>query len=143
MDQDKKEILIKNINNWKHKLLDLGMKNKSLNFNIKTTKTISSKIQIIYPNLLDFLKSLDTSSKEIYEISNYKMLGLYKTDHLKNQVLYSHNLEEINKNNSFYKTKIYTQFGYFESKDILDLTLKKFIKLVKLEKMNTQLMFYT
>ncbi|WP_107682058.1 DUF4011 domain-containing protein, partial [Mycoplasma mycoides] len=131
MDQDKKEILIKNINNWKHKLLDLGMKNKSLNFNIKTTKTISSKIQIIYPNLLDFLKSLDTSSKEIYEISNYKMLGLYKTDHLKNQVLYSHNLEEINKNNSFYKTKIYTQFGYFESKDILDLTLKKIYKISK------------
>ncbi|MDP4040814.1 DUF4011 domain-containing protein [Mycoplasma mycoides] len=131
MDQDKKEILIKNINNWKHKLLDLGMKNKSLNFNIKTTKTISSKIQIIYPNLLDFLKSLDTSSKEIYEISNYKMLGLYKTDQLKNQVLYSHNLEEINKNNSFYKTKIYTQFGYFESKDILDLTLKKIYKISK------------
>ncbi|WFQ90037.1 DUF4011 domain-containing protein [Mycoplasma feriruminatoris] len=131
MDQDKNKILIKNINNWKSKLLDLGMKNKSLNFNIKTTKTISSKIKIVYPNLLDFLKSLDTSSKESYEISNYKMLNLYSTDTLKNQTLFSSNLEDITKNNSFYKTKIYTQFGYYETKDILDLTLKKIYKISK------------
>nr|VZR97393.1 ATP-dependent RecD-like DNA helicase [Mycoplasma feriruminatoris] len=131
MDQDKNKILIKNINNWKSKLLDLGMKNKSLNFNIKTTKTISSKIKIVYPNLLDFLKSLDTSSKESYEISNYKMLNLYSTDALKNQTLFSSNLEDITKNNSFYKTKIYTQFGYYETKDILDLTLKKIYKISK------------
>ncbi|WAM06640.1 hypothetical protein ONA23_07025 [Mycoplasmopsis cynos] len=51
----KEEILIKNINAWKNKLLDLTLKNKAFKLkSLKLGKSFPSKMQIIYPSLEDF-----------------------------------------------------------------------------------------
>ncbi|WP_322961020.1 DUF4011 domain-containing protein [Mycoplasmopsis cynos] len=123
----KEEILIKNINAWKNKLLDLTLKNKALNLSLKLGKSFPSKMQIIYPSLEDFMKIIDSSNREIFSLEQYKSIKDYTKLPDGKQVIYSHTLEEVLSKNELKKTKIYTEFGG----EIFVNTIKKIAKTAK------------
>nr|WP_307912148.1 DUF4011 domain-containing protein [Mycoplasmopsis bovis] len=126
-NENKREILTKNINNWKAKLLDLSMKNKALNFNVYPAKTIVPKIKIVSPVLDDFIKIINSSSKEEFEINSYKMSSLYARDQYgQTKTFYSHTINDIlSKNPNIAKSKIYCEYGNSATQNLLDNTLKK------------------
>ncbi len=135
-NENKREILTKNINNWKAKLLDLSMKNKALNFNVSPAKTIVPKIKIVSPVLDDFIKIINSSSKEEFEINSYKMSSLYARDQYgQTKTFYSHTINDIlSKNPNIAKSKIYCEYGNSATQNLLDNTLKKIYKIAKMWK---------
>ncbi|WP_430000901.1 DUF4011 domain-containing protein, partial [Mycoplasmopsis bovis] len=84
----------------------------------------------------DFIKIINSSSKEEFEISSYKMSNLYARDKSgQTKTFYSHTINDIlNKNPNIAKSKIYCEYGNSATQNLLDNTLKKIYKIAKMWK---------
>lgn len=127
-NSNKKDIILKNINNWKTKLLDLSTKNKTINFSMKETKTVPSQLEILIPNFNNFISTILDSNKQDFDIVNYKNKQINSKD-VKN--FYSFRVESINeieKRNQIMQGKIYGEFGGEYVNLVLDKIYKNYKK---------------
>ncbi|CAT04949.1 putative DNA helicase [Mesomycoplasma conjunctivae] len=129
-----KQILVKNINNWKIKLLDLTLKNKAINFKITSSSKIPSNLKIIYPTLDDLIKEIAADNlKEIYSFENYEMVFEEASSKLKisnknidwneesekeirtrfilPKNFHTYTMDDVLKFNALKTKKIYTEYG--------------------------------
>ncbi|MGX9357787.1 DUF4011 domain-containing protein [Mycoplasma sp. 773] len=111
IDNIKKEKLIKNINHWKTKLLDLTLRNKSLNIGISLKKTIPNKLKIVYPDFYSLLELFNNTEKEVFPLAIYDQVRKYTESQYGYEALYSHNLEDIEQQTTIKKNQLYPEFG--------------------------------
>ncbi|WP_244870382.1 DUF4011 domain-containing protein [Ureaplasma diversum] len=111
IDNNKEKLLRANINNWKSMLLDLTLKNKALNIKTHLTKSLPSKLKIIHPSFDDLCNTIENSQKETFQFGNYETVHKYTLNQYGNDVLYSHNIDDILKQGSLKSNTIYSEFG--------------------------------
>ncbi|EIE41790.1 hypothetical protein MCANUFG4_01841 [Mycoplasmopsis canis UFG4] len=111
IDKEKNEKLIKNINHWKSKLLDLSLRNKSLNIGIGLKKTIPNKLKIIYPDFYSLLDLFYRSEKEVFPFGVYDSIRKYVENQFGLEILYSHDLDDIQEQTDIKKNYLYPEFG--------------------------------